>query len=147
MMTPQDIATACATAMFAADRATREFMQMELVDCKPGFAQMRMRVREEMLNGHRVCHGGLIFTLADSAFAFACNSFNALTLAGGCSIEFLKPGASEDTLTATASQVTQQGRNGIYDVEVRNAKDELIAVFRGKSVALKDKTVLPAHTS
>ena len=88
--------------MFAADRATRDFMQIELVSCEPGRAVMRMTVREAMLNGHDICHGGLIFTLADSTFAYACNSRNKATVAAGCSIEFLKPGRRATCSPATA---------------------------------------------
>src|SRR5690242_1445009 len=91
-------------AMYAADRATRDFMQMELVSCEPGRAVLRMTVREPMLNGHEICHGGLIFTLADSTFAYACNSRNMATVAAGCSIEFLKPGRLGDVLTCVGAE-------------------------------------------
>jgi acyl-CoA thioesterase len=129
-------------AMFAADRASRELMQMELSECAPGRAQMRMRVREEMLNGHGLCHGGLIFTLADSTFAFACNSRNQATVAAGCSIEFLKPALLGDVLTCEGVEQTLQGRHGIYDMTVRNQHGEVVAVFRGKSAQLTGKTVI-----
>ena len=85
--------------MFCADRASREFMQLELLECAPGRARMRMTVRAEQLNGHAICHGGFIFTLADSTFAFACNSHNKLAVAAGCSIEFLRPAQLADVLT------------------------------------------------
>lgn len=123
-------------SMFAADRASREFMQMELVSCEPGRAVMRMMVREPMLNGHRICHGGLIFTLADSTFAFACNSYNKVAVAAGCSIEFLKPGQLGDVLTCEGVEQTLQGRHGIYDMRVSNQRSEVIAMFRGKSAQI-----------
>ncbi|MEO5669539.1 MAG: hydroxyphenylacetyl-CoA thioesterase PaaI [Ramlibacter sp.] len=128
--------------MFAADRASRDFMQMELVRCEPGRAVMRMRVREPMLNGHHICHGGLIFTLADSTFAFACNSHNQAAVAAGCSIEFLKPGKLDDVLTCEGVERILQGRHGIYDMTVSNQSGEVIALFRGKSTQIKG-TVVP----
>lgn len=96
-----ELARAVGTSMFAADHATRVFMQMELLGCEPGHARMRMTVRDELLNGHKICHGGFIFTLADSTFAYACNSHNKVTVAAGCSIEFLKPALPGDVLTCT----------------------------------------------
>ena len=128
--------------MFAADRASRDFMQMELVSCEPGRAVMRMTVREAMLNGHDICHGGLIFTLADSTFAFACNSHNKVTVAAGCSIEFLKPGRLGDVLTCEGVEQVLQGRHGIYDMKVSNQRGEVVAMFRGKSTQIQG-TVIP----
>jgi acyl-CoA thioesterase len=142
MMEPVDLAQKVGAAMFAADRASREFMQMELVSCEPGRAVMRMAVREAMLNGHEICHGGLIFTLADSTFAFACNSRNQVTVAAGCSIEFLKPGKLGDVLTCEGMEQVLQGRHGIYDMKVTNQRGEIVAAFRGKSAAIQG-TVLP----
>ncbi|HEY1231402.1 MAG TPA: hotdog fold thioesterase, partial [Ramlibacter sp.] len=98
-MSPEQLAARVGEAMFANDRASRETMGMELVACAPGRAVMRMVLDERHLNGHRICHGGFIFTLADSTFAFACNSRNQSTVAAGCSIEFLKPGKLGDVLT------------------------------------------------
>jgi acyl-CoA thioesterase len=129
--------------LFAADRASREFMGMELVSCEPGRAVMRMTVREAMLNGHDICHGGLIFTLADSTFAFACNSHNKVTVAAGCSIEFLKPGHLGDVLTCEGVEQALQGRHGVYDMKVSNQRGETVAMFRGKSTSITG-TVLPA---
>ena len=123
--------------MFAADRASRELMQMELISCEPGRACMRMTVRLEQLNGHDLCHGGFIFTLADSTFAFACNSHNQVTVAAGCSIEFLRPAVLGDVLTCEGVEQTLQGRHGVYDMRVCNQNNELVALFRGKSTALK----------
>jgi acyl-CoA thioesterase len=138
---PSDLAQRVAQAMFAADRASREFMQIELVSCEPGRAVMRMTVREAMLNGHAICHGGLIFTLADSTFAFACNSHNHVTVAAGCSIEFLKPGRLGDVLTCEGAEQMLQGRHGIYDMRVSNQRGEVVAMFRGKSAQLQGKVI------
>lgn len=124
-------------SMFAADRASREFMQMELLSCAPGRAVMCMTVRKDMLNGHEICHGGLIFTLADSTFAFACNSYNKVAVAAGCSIEFLKPAQLGDVLTCEGVEQTLQGRHGIYDMRVSNQRGEVIAMFRGKSAQIQ----------
>ena len=129
-------------AMFSVDNASKDFMQMELVTCEPGRAVMRMEVREPMLNGHKICHGGLIFTLADSTFAFACNSHNKVAVAAGCSIEFLKPGQLGDVLTCEGREQTLQGRHGIYDMKVSNQRGEVIAMFRGKSAQIQG-TVIP----
>ena len=128
--------------MFAVDNASKDFMQMELLTCEPGRAVMRMVVRESMLNGHKICHGGLIFTLADSTFAFACNSHNKVTVAAGCSIEFLKPAHLGDVLTCEGIEQTLQGRHGIYDMKVTNQRHEVIAMFRGKSAHIQG-TVVP----
>jgi acyl-CoA thioesterase len=142
MMNERDLAARVGEAMFAADRASRDFMGMELVSCEPGRAVMRMTVREAMLNGHNICHGGLIFTLADSTFAFACNSRNHVTVAAGCSIEFLKPGQPGDVLTCVGVEQVLQGRHGIYDMTVTNQAGETVAMFRGKSTQIKG-TVIP----
>jgi acyl-CoA thioesterase len=117
-------------------------MRMELVSCAPGRAVMRMQVRENMLNGHRICHGGFIFTLADSTFAFACNSHNKVAVAAGCSIEFLKPGQLGDLLTCEGVEQVLQGRHGVYDMKVSNQRGETVAMFRGKSAQIKG-AVLP----
>ena len=138
---PRALAGKVGQAMFAADRASREFMQLELVSCEPGRAVMRMTVREAMLNGHAICHGGLIFTLADSTFAFACNSHNKMTVASGCSIEFLKPGRLGDVLTCEGVERALQGRHGIYDMKVSNQDGELVAMFRGKSTAIQGSVI------
>lgn len=130
--------------MFAADRASRDFMGMELLECAPGRALMRMRVRAPMLNGHDICHGGLIFTLADSTFAFACNSHDKAAVAAGCSIEFLRPAHLDDVLTCEGVERALQGRHGIYDMTVTNQRGEVVALFRGKSTQLKGRTVLAA---
>jgi acyl-CoA thioesterase len=103
---------------------------------------MRMKVRPQMLNGHQICHGGLIFTLADSTFAFACNSHNKVTVAAGCSIDFLKPAHEGDVLTCEGVEQMLQGRHGIYDMKVTNQRGEVVAMFRGKSASIQG-TVIP----
>ena len=128
--------------MYAADAASRETMGIELLACEPGRATMRMVVKPLHLNGHQICHGGFIFTLADSTFAFACNSRNHNTVASGCAIEFLKPAHEGDVLTCEGVEQTLQGRHGIYDMRVTNQRGEVIAMFRGKSAQIAG-TVLP----
>jgi acyl-CoA thioesterase len=140
---PHELAAQVGHAMFEADRATREFMQMELVRCEPGRAVLRMTVREPMLNGHDICHGGFIFTLADSTFAYACNSRDRATVAAGCSIEFLKPARLGDVLTCEGQEQVLQGRHGVYDMKVSNQHGEVVALFRGKSTQIRGH-VLPS---
>lgn len=129
-----------ATAMYARDRASQA-LGMTIGQVRAGRAELTMRVRGDMLNGHSTCHGGLIFALADSAFAFACNSYNLTTVASGCSIEFLAPAREGDTLTAVAQERSAAGRTGVYDIDVRNQADALIAVFRGKSYRVKGSVI------
>jgi acyl-CoA thioesterase len=143
-MTPAELAAQVGQTMFAVDAASKDFMQMELLACEPGRARMRMTVREPMLNGHKICHGGLIFTLADSTFAFACNSHNKVAVAAGCSIEFLKPAHLGDVLTCEGVEQVLQGRHGIYDMRVTNQKGEVIAMFRGKSAQIPGH-IVPAE--
>jgi acyl-CoA thioesterase len=126
------IARACADTMYANDRASAA-LGMTIVDVSEGRAELTMAVRDDMVNGHDICHGGLIFTLADSAFAFACNSQNLNTVAAGARVEFLAPGRLGDQLTAVAQQVSQGGRTGVYDVVVTNQEDKTVALFRGNS--------------
>ena len=137
-----ELAAKVGASMLAADRASRETMQMSLLSCQPGRAVMRMEVQALHLNGHHICHGGFIFTLADSTFAFACNSRNNNTVAAGCSIEFLKPARLGDVLTCEGLEQTLQGRHGIYDIQVRNQHGVSVAMFRGKSAQIAG-TVLP----
>jgi acyl-CoA thioesterase len=141
-VTPQQLAEATAHAMYEADACTRA-LGIELVEVRPGYARLQMDVRPDFLNGHAICHGGLMFTLADSAFAFACNSYNISTVAAGCSIEFLRPVKGGDRLTAEAIEQTLSGRTGIYDIRVTNREGEAVAMFRGKSAQIKG-TVIPA---
>ena len=142
MNDPQSLAQRVGDAMFAADVASKDTMGMELLACEPGRALMRMRVQARHLNGHHICHGGFIFTLADSTFAFACNSYNKNAVAAGCSIEFLKPGKLGDVLSCEGLEQTLSGRHGIYDMQVTNQHGEVIALFRGKSAQIQG-TVVP----
>jgi acyl-CoA thioesterase len=116
---------------------------MRLESIGPGHARMSMAVRPDMLNGFKICHGGYITTLADSAFAFACNSYNELTVAAGIVVDFIAPARDGDLLTAEALEVALAGRTGVYDVTVKNQRDEVIAVLRGRSYRMKDKQVVP----
>lgn len=130
-LSPEDVARACADAMWAEDDASKG-LGMEIVEIGPGFATLAMNVRPDMVNGQRIAHGGFIFTLADSAFAFACNSHNERVVAAQGQITFIKPGKLGDRLVATAREITRGGRSGIYDVRV-TASDTVIAEFRGHS--------------
>jgi acyl-CoA thioesterase len=135
-MDPQAIAQRVGQTMFAVDTASKDTMGMELLQCEPGRAVMRMTVRPLHLNGHQICHGGFIFTLADSTFAFACNSYNRNAVAAGCSIEFLRPGREGDVLTCEGVEQTLSGRHGVYDMRVTNQRGEVVALFRGKSAQI-----------
>ena len=141
---PQAMATAkqVAESMFAVDTATKDTMGMEILVCEPGRAVLRMPVQPLHLNGHQICHGGFIFTLADSTFAFACNSYNKAAVAAGCSIEFLKPAKLGDVLTSEGVEQTLSGRHGIYDIRVTNQHGDTVAMFRGKSAQIQG-TVIP----
>jgi acyl-CoA thioesterase len=138
--TPQ----AVAAHMLAADRASRG-MGMRLDAVGDGTATLSMAVRDDMLNGHDICHGGFITTLADSAFAFACNARNVVTVAAGLSVEFLAPAQRGDVLTATAVEVSSRGRTGIWDITVTNQDGDRVALVRGKAHRLDGRTVLPAE--
>ena len=140
---PQTIAQATARHMYAQDKATQG-LGITLIDIHPGHARMQMTVRSDMLNGHGMCHGGFIFTFADSSFAFACNSYNVQTVAAGCSIEFLAPAFEGEILIASAAEQSKSGKTGIYDVVVTNADGRKIALMRGKSHQLKGD-VIPAQ--
>jgi acyl-CoA thioesterase len=131
-----DLARRVGQAMWAVDTASKDTMGMELLECSPGRAVVRMEVRALHLNGHQICHGGFIFTLADTTFAFACNSYNKVTVAAGCSIEFLKSGQLGDVLTCVGVEQTLTGRHGIYDMQVSNQRGEVVAMFRGKSAQI-----------
>ena len=135
-MTPQDIARKVGETMFPVDVASKDTMGMALLVCEPGRAVLRMEVKALHLNGHQICHGGFIFTLADSTFAFACNSYNKNAVAAGCTIEFLRPGKLGDVLTCEGVEQTLSGRHGIYDMKVTNQNGEVVAMFRGKSAQI-----------
>ena len=130
--TPDDIARACAQAMWQEDDASRG-LGMELVEVKSGRATLAMTIKPHMVNGQRIAHGGFIFTLADSAFAFACNSHNERVVAAQGNITFIKPGRLGDRLIASAREISRSGRSGIYDVSVASAEGTVIAEFRGHS--------------
>ena len=132
--------------MFRNDRASK-LLGMQIVDVSPGSATLVMTIRDEMLNGHDICHGGLITTLADSAFAFACNSYNELTVASGFSVDLLAPGRLNDVLTARCTEVSKAGRTGVYDTVITNQRGERVAVFRGRSYTMKGKPAVPASAN
>src|SRR5216110_1591503 len=136
----QSLAERVAAGMYARDRASQA-MGMRIAAIGPGYAELTMTVREDMLNGHAICHGGFIFSLADSAFAFACNSYNMTTVASGCAIDFVAPARAGDTLTAKARERSVSGRTGVYDIEVRNQRRETVALFRGKSYRIKGHVI------
>jgi acyl-CoA thioesterase len=137
----QALAERTVRTLFERDRASQA-LGIEILEVRPGYIRASMQVRPDMLNGHDTCHGGYVFTLADSAFAFCCNSFNAVTVASGATIDFLAPARAGDRLFATARQLWRARRTGLYEIEVRNHQDDLIALFRGRSYQLKG-TVLP----
>jgi acyl-CoA thioesterase len=130
------LAERVAESMYTRDTATHA-LGIRIAHVGPGFAELAMAVRADMLNGHEICHGGFIFTLADSAFAYACNSYNLNTVASGCAIEFTAPARAGDVLTARAHERQLAGRTGVYDVEVANQRGETVALFRGKSYRIK----------
>ena len=137
---PHMLAEATAAAMYARDRASQS-LGMKLLEVGPGFACVSMMVRPDMLNGHQTCHGGFIYTLADSAFAFACNSRNQNTVASGCTIDYLAPGLEGDLLHAEAIEQSRTGRLGVYDITVTNQYGKPIALFRSKSYQIKGEVI------
>jgi acyl-CoA thioesterase len=130
-LSSDDLARACAEAMWQEDDASKG-LGMEIVEVRQGQATLAMTVKPHMVNGQRIAHGGFIFALADSAFAFACNTHNERTVAAHCDISFLKPGKLGDRLVAVAREISRSGRSGIYDVRV-SADDVVVAEFRGHS--------------
>ena len=128
----QALAERVAARMFESDRASRG-LGMRIESVGPGRAEMTMTVRDDMVNGHAICHGGFIFLLADSTFAFACNSYNRNTVAQGCAIDYLAPARAGDVLRAVGVERSRTGRTGVYDIEVRNQQGVTVALFRGKS--------------
>ena len=138
----QALAERVAAAMYERDTATQH-LGMRIVRVAPGHAKLAMSVRSVMLNGHAICHGGYIFTLADSAFAYACNSYNLSTVASACAIDFLAPAREGDTLVAVAQEKSVSGRTGVYDVEVHNQRGERIALLRGKSYRILGHVIEP----
>ena len=137
---PQRLAEAVGRAMYDRDLAS-QMLGMALDSIGPGRAQMTMRVRPDMCNGHGICHGGLIFTLADSAFAYACNSYNINTVALGCTIDFMAAAKNGETLRAVGEMRQQGSRTGLYDITVTNQDGHTIALFRGKSYRIKGEVL------
>jgi acyl-CoA thioesterase len=140
-MSADRLARAAADAMWAQDEASRA-LGMAITEIAPGCATLTMPVTGKMVNGHGLCHGGYIFTLADSAFAFACNSHNQRAVAQNCTITYVAPGKLGDLLTARCREVSRGGRSGIYDVTVTRDGGEVIAEFRGLSRTVKGTLVL-----
>ena len=141
MASAQQVAEATRDAMLRGDRAT-PMLGMRVDAVAPGRATLSMVVREDMLNGHAICHGGLIATLADSAFAFACNAYNELTVASGFDLNLVAAARLGDTLVASAVELNRAGRTGVYDVTVHNQRGDVVAVFRGRSYTMKGKPVV-----
>ena len=131
-MTPETRAQKSAEAMWADDNASPWF-GMEIVEVSEGHATLALTVESHHANGHGICHGGVTFSLADSAFAFACNAYNQVTVAQHCTINFLAPGRLGDRLTAHAREIRRAGRSGIYDITVTDQDGKAIAEFRGMS--------------
>lgn len=140
MVSPIEVAE----TMYSRDRAS-QWLGLQIVEVREGFAKMTMEVKPHMANGHDLGHGGLTFALADSTFAFACNSHNINAVAAACSIEFLAPTRVGDVLTATAQEQVLVGRNGVYDVRVTNQRGELVALFRGKSAQIRGSVIPEAE--
>jgi len=141
MATPQQVAEATRDAMWKDDRASKA-LGMQVAAVGPGTATLVMTVRDDMLNGHDICHGGLVTTLADSAFAFACNAYNEVTVASGFDVNLLAAARLGDVLTASAVEVSKSGRTGVYDITVTNQRGERVAAFRGRSYTMKGKPLV-----
>jgi acyl-CoA thioesterase len=136
----QTLADAVVAAMWPRDQ-TALALGMALVRIQPGYALLRMPVRADMLNGHQMCHGGMLFTLADSAFAYACNSYNKNTVASACHIDFVAPAKAGDVLEAEAVERSLSGRTGVYDVTLRQRDGKIVALFRGKSYRIDGEVI------
>jgi acyl-CoA thioesterase len=134
------LAERVAEGMLAQDAMSRGF-GISIIEIRPGYARLKMTVRPDMSNSHSICHGGAIFTLADSAFAFACNSYNLSTVASGGAIDFVTPARIGDELTAEATERALPGRLGLYDVVVTNQTGHPVAFFRGRSYRVTGETV------
>ena len=136
----QDLAEATATAMFARDRAAQA-LGLYIVRVQPGSALLTMKVRSDMVNGHHICHGGMLFSLADTAFAYACNSYNRNTVASACHIDFLASAKEGEMLEAEAVERSAAGRTGVYDVTIKVVGGKTIALFRGKSYRISGEVI------
>jgi len=137
----QRVAEATRDVMWTDDRASRS-LGMQVLAVGPGCATLTMTVREDMLNGHDICHGGFVTLLADSAFAYACNAYNEVTVAAGFDINFIAAAHLGDVLTAVGSEVSRSGRTGVYDITVANQRGDAVAVFRGRSYTMKGKALV-----
>jgi len=136
----QALADATAEAMYSRDRAAQA-LGIKIVRVQPGASLLTMDVRSDMVNGHHICHGGMIFSLADTAFAYACNSYNKNTVASACHIDFLAPAKEGETLEAEAVERSAAGRTGVYDITVRIAGGKTVALFRGKSYRINGEVI------
>jgi acyl-CoA thioesterase len=139
---PQRTAERVRDHMWANDRASKA-LGMRITAVGPGRATIEMTIREDMLNGMDIGHGGLVTTLADSAFAFACNAYDEMTVASGFSVDLLAMARLGDVLRADAQEISKSGRTGVYDVTVTNQRGERVAVFRGRSYTMKGRPVVP----
>jgi acyl-CoA thioesterase len=137
---PQSLAEKVAQVLYASDKASQSH-GIRIAEVRPGYARLTMSVRSDMVNGHRICHGGMVFTLADSAFAFACNACNENTVAASASIDFLAAAYEGDELTAEGRELWRTRRNGIYEITVTNQKGARIAFFRGRSYRVDGQVV------
>ena len=142
MSDAQRIAERVRDHLWSTDRASQA-MGMRITAIGPGSCTIAMTVREDMLNGYGTCQGGLMTTLADSCFAFACNAHDEITVAAGFDVQIVAPARLGDELVATAAEISKAGRLGVYDVDVRNQRDERVLAFRGRSYTIKGKRVLP----
>jgi acyl-CoA thioesterase len=142
MPDPQTVAAAVRQGMYARDHAAQA-LGIAVDEIEPGAAVCRMTVRDDMVQGHATCHGGVVFTLADTAFAYACNAYNRVTVALGAEIRFVAPARAGEVLIATARERSRSGRTGVYDVEVRSGEDTLVALFRGTSYETRGEVVAP----
>jgi acyl-CoA thioesterase len=140
-LSPQQLAEAVGAAMLDKDRVVQD-LNIRLLSVAPGAATMTMLVTERMLNGFAICHGGYITMLADTAFAYACNSYNDVTVASSLGIEFIAAVQAGDALTAVAKEVSLAGRTGLYDIDISNQDGKRVAVMRGRSYRLKDKKMV-----
>lgn len=142
-VTPQQLAEQVRDRLWATDWASQA-LGMAITQIAPGASTATMTVRHDMLNGHGMCHGGLVTTLADSAFAFACNAYNELTVAAGFAMDIHLPAYEGDVLTARCTELDKGGRLGVYDVDVRNQHGKRVATFRGRSYTARGKPAIPA---
>lgn len=137
---PQALAEAVAQAMWSRDH-TAQALGIRIESVGPGQSSLLMDVRQDMLNGHGMCHGGMIFSLADTAFAYACNAYNQTTVASACAIDYVAPARKGETLRAIASERALAGRTGVYDILVQDTTGRQIALFRGKSYRIAGEVI------